>query len=167
MHPYIAVPATVALVYRAYSHNSLTPAGIIVAAGTAIIHAIHPWSAFFALLVVFFIGGTSVTKVTFLVYSFATDKRPLTVWQIKHNVKARLTLSSSGQSGGEGARTHVQVLANSVVASVLVLLHYRKLLAEDKSGDASQGCLPYGQDLLVVGIVRYKLFSAPSADVWD
>jgi len=45
------------------------------------------------------------------------------------------------------------------VASVLILLHYRKLLAEDKSGDASQGCWPYGQDLLVVGIVRYKIFS--------
>ena len=64
MHPYIAIPATLALVYRAYSRNSLTPAGIITAAVTAVIHAIHPWSAFFALLVVFFLGGTAVTKVS-------------------------------------------------------------------------------------------------------
>ena len=66
MHPYIAVPATLALVYRAWSRNSLTPAGIVVAALTAVVHAIHPWSIFFALLVVFFLSGTAVTKVCFL-----------------------------------------------------------------------------------------------------
>lgn len=80
MHPYIAVPATVALVYRAYSHKSLTPPGIIVAAVTAVIHAIHPWSAVFALLVVFFIGGTSVTKVTLFVCLLALNNLSLTVW---------------------------------------------------------------------------------------
>jgi uncharacterized membrane protein len=63
MKPYIAVPATLALVYRAYSRKSLTPLGIVVATATAIIHALHPWSAPFALLVVFFLGGTTVTKV--------------------------------------------------------------------------------------------------------
>ena len=155
MHSYIAVPTTLALVYRAYSHKSLTPLGIAAAAVTATIHAIHPWSAFFALLVAFFLGGTSVTKVLFLLCRMTFDTRSLTIWQVKHNVKARLTFSSSGLSGGEGARTHIQVLANSVVASVLILLHYRKLLAEDKSGNASQDCMPYGHDLLAVGIVRY------------
>lgn len=63
MHPYIAVPVTAALVWRAYSRDSLTPAGIVVAALTASVHAIHPWSVFFALLVVFFLAGTAVTKV--------------------------------------------------------------------------------------------------------
>jgi uncharacterized membrane protein len=63
MHPYIAVPATGLLVLRAYRKKSLTPLGIIVAALTAVIHALHPWSVFFALLVVFFLGGTTVTKV--------------------------------------------------------------------------------------------------------
>jgi len=63
MHPYVAVPATLALVWRAWIKKSLTPAGIIAAALTAIIHAIHPWSIFFALLVVFFLSGTAVTKV--------------------------------------------------------------------------------------------------------
>ena len=63
MHPYIAVPAVAALVFRAWSDKSLTPAGIAVATVTAVIHAFHPWSVFFALLVVFFLGGTAVTKV--------------------------------------------------------------------------------------------------------
>lgn len=77
--------------------------------------------------------------------------------QVKHDVKARLTLSSSGSSGGEGRRTHIQVLANSLVASIFILLHYRQLLARDKSDDASQGCWSYGSDLLVVSIVRYGI----------
>lgn len=65
MKPYIAVPATAALVYRAYSRKSLTPFGILAAFVTAVIHAIHPWSVFFALLVVFFLAGTAVTKVRY------------------------------------------------------------------------------------------------------
>jgi len=63
MHPYIAVPAVAILVLRAWTNNSLTPAGILAATITAGVHAIHPWSVFFALLVVFFLGGTAVTKV--------------------------------------------------------------------------------------------------------
>lgn len=63
MKPYIAVPIVVALVHRAWSRKSLTPLGIIVAALTAIAHAIHPWSAPLTLLVVFYLGGTKVTKV--------------------------------------------------------------------------------------------------------
>jgi uncharacterized membrane protein len=66
MKPWIAVPAILALVYRAWSKNSLTPLGIVVAVLTAIAHAIHPWSVFFALLVVFFLAGTAVTKVCWI-----------------------------------------------------------------------------------------------------
>jgi uncharacterized membrane protein len=58
-----AVPATLALCYRAWSHKSLTPAGIVVAALTAGAHAVHPWSLPFVLLCVFFLAGTRVTKV--------------------------------------------------------------------------------------------------------
>ena len=58
-----AVPATLALVYRAWSHKTLTPAGIVTAALTAAVHALHPWSLPFILLVVFFLAGTRVTKV--------------------------------------------------------------------------------------------------------
>ncbi|KAF6230908.1 hypothetical protein HO173_010816 [Letharia columbiana] len=146
MHPYIAAPATLGLVYRAYSRKSLTPFGIVVAALTAVVHAIHPWSIFFALLVVFFLAGTAATKV-------------------KYDVKARLTLSSTGASGGEGARTHIQVLANSVVASILILLHYRQLNTRGKH-DASGGeCWAYGSDLLVVGIVSN--YAAVAADTFS
>lgn len=66
MHPYIAVPATTALVLRAYWKNSLTTTGIIAAGLTAAVHALHPWSVFFSLLCVFFLGGTYVTKVPLL-----------------------------------------------------------------------------------------------------
>lgn len=63
MKAYIAVPVTLAMVYRAHSHKSLTPAGILAATLTAIAHAVHPWSLPFALLIVFFLAGTRVTKV--------------------------------------------------------------------------------------------------------
>jgi uncharacterized membrane protein len=63
MNPWIAGTAILALVYRAWSRNSLTPLGIIVAVFTAVAHAVHPWSVFLALLIVFFLSGTAVTKV--------------------------------------------------------------------------------------------------------
>jgi len=63
MKLYIAIPATIALVYRAYSRNSLTAIGIVTAALTAVAHAYHPWSIFFTLLCAFFLAGTFVTKV--------------------------------------------------------------------------------------------------------
>jgi len=63
MNPFIWVPATGALVYRAYSRDSLTTGGIVAAVATAAAHAVHPWSVFFALLVVFFLAGSAVTKV--------------------------------------------------------------------------------------------------------
>lgn len=148
MKPIIAVPATLALVYRAWSRRSLTPAGIIAAAITAVVHALHPWSAPFALLVVFYLGGTAATKV-------------------KHDVKAQLTVSATGAAGGEGARTHVQVLANSIVASVLVLLHTRFL----RGAEGEQQCFSYGGDgvadagdLLTVGIVAN--YAAVAADTF-
>lgn len=66
MKPIIAVPATLALVYRAWSRKSLTPVGIVAAALTAVVHALHPCSAPFAFVVVFFLSGTYVTKVRFI-----------------------------------------------------------------------------------------------------
>ena len=138
MHPLIAVPATCALIYRAYSHRSLTPLGILAATLTATIHALHPWSLPFLLLCVFFLGGTRVTK-------------------IKHAEKARLTLGAAGGSGDAGPRSAVQVLANSAVASVLIGVHTRSLGQGWESYGAMKtrrgDCWSRGQDLLVVGIV--------------
>ncbi|KAK7951654.1 uncharacterized protein PG986_007382 [Apiospora aurea] len=152
MKAIIAVPATLALVYRAYSHNSLTPLGIVAAALTAAAHAVHPWNLPFALLCVFFLAGTRVTKV-------------------KKDVKAGLTLSSQGSSGGEGPRTHVQVLANSLVASALTLLHaYQLRLRRDAvaNGALPEGsfCFSWGNgDLLVIGIIAN--YAAVAADTFS
>ncbi len=63
MKAYLAVPATLALMYRAHTKKSLTPAGIVAAVITAISHAVHPWNLPFVLLIVFFLAGTRVTHV--------------------------------------------------------------------------------------------------------
>lgn len=68
MKPIIAVPAIAALVFRAWSRKSLTPVGILTAFITAVVHAIHPWSVCFALLAIFFLAGTSATKVDIQTY---------------------------------------------------------------------------------------------------
>ncbi|KAI8633747.1 integral membrane protein DUF92-domain-containing protein [Xylariaceae sp. FL1651] len=151
MKAIFAVPATLGLVYRAYSHKSLTPFGLFVAALTAIVHAIHPWNLPFVLLIVFFLAGTRATA-------------------IKKDVKAGLTLHAQGSSGGEGPRTHVQVLANSLMASILSLLHtYQLSQRRDAilSGQKPEGsyCYGWGGDLLVVGIIAN--YAAVCADTFS
>ncbi|KAK4178323.1 integral membrane protein DUF92-domain-containing protein [Triangularia setosa] len=140
----IAAPATLALVYRAYSKNSLTPLGIFAAALTAIAHAVHPWNLPFVLLVVFFLAGTRATHV-------------------KENIKATLTLKATGSSpsgGGEGPRTHVQVFANSLTATILTLLHAyqlharkQALLSNPSSTNNGTLCFSWKGDLLAIGII--------------
>ncbi|KAF1970237.1 hypothetical protein BU23DRAFT_538209 [Bimuria novae-zelandiae CBS 107.79] len=142
MKPIIAVPAVAALVYRAYSRKSLTLFGILTAFVTAVVHAIHPWSVFFTLLTVFFLSGTFATKV-------------------KHDIKAKLTQSANGATGGEGARNHIQVLANSLTASILILLHAWQLQKEGTHSQNDQ-CWRRGSDVLVVGIVAN--YAATCAD---
>jgi uncharacterized membrane protein len=74
-----AFPATCALIYRAKSRNSLTPAGIFAATLTAVAHAYHPWNLPFALLCVFFLAGTRVTHVSCARYTMKypySDKSP-------------------------------------------------------------------------------------------
>ncbi|KAK7423164.1 hypothetical protein QQX98_001240 [Neonectria punicea] len=153
MRPLIAVPATCALVFRAWSKNSLTPAGIVVATLTAIAHAYHPWNLPFALLCVFFLAGTRVTH-------------------IKEEVKAHLTVASKGTSGGEGPRTHVQVLANSLMASILTILHAYQLRARaaaltnpDVPDPEGTLCFSWGGDILVVGIIAN--YAAVAADTFS
>lgn len=72
---------------------------------------------------------------------------------MKHEIKAKLTHSSSGSSGGEGPRNHVQVLANSFNASVMILLHAWTL---SKRAEKNY-CLSYKsfpvEDILVFGII--------------
>ncbi|KAL4816483.1 integral membrane protein DUF92-domain-containing protein [Aspergillus spinulosporus] len=148
MKPIISVPIIAALVHRAWSRKSLTPFGIVVAALTAIAHAVNPWSLPLFLLLVFYLGGTKATKV-------------------KHDIKAQLTLSATGSHGGEGARTHIQVLANSIVATVLSLAH-AWALRNNKAGGPTAECFSKGRhaaDLLVVGIIAN--YAAVAADTFS
>ena len=147
MRPLIAVPFTILLVARAYIRRSLTVPGCLCAALTAIIHALHPSPLPFTLLGVFFILGTTATKV-------------------KHDVKATLTLSSSGSSVGEGPRTSVQVLANSGCASLLCLVH----VWLHGTGSPTRGCFGGERsdkmaDVLLMGVMAN--YAAVAADTWS
>ncbi|OJJ58089.1 hypothetical protein ASPSYDRAFT_46080 [Aspergillus sydowii CBS 593.65] len=149
MNPFLSVPIIAALLYRAWSRKSLTPLGLAAAALTAVAHALNPWSLPLFLLLVFYVGGTKATKV-------------------KHDIKTHLTLSATGSHGGEGARTHVQVFANSIVASVLSLVH-AWVLANNRAVDGPAAeCFSNGRhaaDLLVVGIIAN--YAATAADTFS
>ncbi|EPS32716.1 hypothetical protein PDE_07676 [Penicillium oxalicum 114-2] len=135
----------VGMVYRAWSRSSLTPLGLIVAATSGIAQALHPWATPLTLLAVFYFGGTKVTKV-------------------KHEIKARKTLSATGSEGGEGARNHLQVLANSVVATILSIAH----TVHSTRNPSAASCFSFGQnpaDILVVGIVAN--YAAVAADTFS
>ncbi|EXJ55479.1 hypothetical protein A1O7_08406 [Cladophialophora yegresii CBS 114405] len=144
MRPIIAVPITLLLIIRSYTRRSLTIPGILTAALTATIHASHPSALPFTLLCVFFLLGTTATKV-------------------KHEVKAKLTLSSSGSSGGEGPRTSIQVLANSGCASILCAVHLWLYGGGDVpawvSGGSKKANIP---DVLLFGIMAN--YAAVTAD---
>lgn len=85
-------------------------------------------------------------------------------------------MSSGGASGGEGPRTHIQVLANSLVASVLSLLHAYQLhrrkdaLIASLSGSETETapgslCFSWGGDLLVIGIIAN--YASVAADTFS
>ena len=57
------ITAIIGLVTYSAARKKLTIGGIIAGILTSSIHMIHPWPAFFWLLVVFFLLGTAVTKV--------------------------------------------------------------------------------------------------------
>ncbi|KNG51496.1 UMP1-domain-containing protein [Stemphylium lycopersici] len=141
MKPIIAVPAITALVYRAYSRKSLTPVGILTALATAVVHAVHPWSVFLTLLAVFFLAGNVVTKV-------------------KHDIKEKLTQSATGATGGEGSRNHVQVIANSGVASVLILLHLWTLKTDGRNY-AAVAADTFSSELGILSKSKPRLITAP------
>lgn len=98
------IAATAGLVSYALLRKKLTTGGIFAGILVAFVHMLHPWPAFFWLLILFFLFGTIVTR-------------------IGHNAKVQLTQSSTGPLGGEGARTSAQVFANSGTACILILLH--------------------------------------------
>ncbi|KAJ8098227.1 integral membrane protein DUF92-domain-containing protein [Lipomyces tetrasporus] len=127
--------AVFALMARAAKRKSLTPRGLVAAVITGLVHAIHPWSIFTVLLFTFFITGTAFTRV-------------------KANVKRTLTASSTGEGGGEGPRNEIQVLANSLPATILILIHFFTKTTK---------C--WNSDVLTVGIIAQ--YAAVTADTWS
>ncbi|KAK9388512.1 integral membrane protein DUF92-domain-containing protein [Lipomyces mesembrius] len=122
--------AVFALMARAAKRKSLTPRGIFAAVIVGLIHAIHPWSIFTVLLFTFFITSTAFTKV-------------------KVNIKRTLTAG-----GGEGPRNEIQVMANSLPATILILIHFFTKTTK---------C--WNSDVLTVGIIAQ--YAAVTADTWS
>lgn len=143
------ITATIGLVTFALAKKKLTPGGIIAATGVAFVHMLSPYPVFFWLLVPFFLLGVLVTK-------------------IGHAAKARLTQSSTGSTGGEGARNWVQVFANAGFASVLIALHaYLSTSSPFISSHMGVGPglqLPALQRVLPVGIMAH--YAAVAADTF-
>jgi hypothetical protein len=97
-------------------------------------------------------GWQCCDQSTYL-YNHEDDR--LTSSQVKHDIKAKLTQSANGASGGEGSRNHVQVIANSGVASILILLHLWHLKKSGRYDYSKDLCWEHESDALVVGIVAY------------
>jgi uncharacterized membrane protein len=154
MYPLLSLPVTIYLIHRSYTRQSLTPLGILTATLTALLHSAHSSPLPFTLLVVFFLAGTTATK-------------------LNHDVKSRYTLSSVGSvesvgGGGGAGRTHVQVLANSGVASLLVLVHVLRGGAIDLWGKGKGECIPTTgstEGLILAGIVAN--YAAVAADTFS
>lgn len=144
------ITGTALLVGYATLRNKLTLGGIFAGILVAFIHMLHPWPAFFWLLVLFFFLGTLVTR-------------------IGHKAKAHLTQSAAGGTGGEGARTSAQVFANSGSACVLILLHTWLLNSSPFISStlpiASGPHLPVLEKVLSIGIVAQ--YAAVAADTFS
>ncbi|KAF2164866.1 hypothetical protein M409DRAFT_24771 [Zasmidium cellare ATCC 36951] len=144
------ITATIGLVTYASARKKLTPAGILAGIFVAGVHMVHPWPAFFWLLMVFFLFGTGVTR-------------------IGHHAKAHLTQSSTGGTGGEGARRSAQVFANSGFACVLILLHAWLLnstpFISSNIALSSGPYLPALEKLLPIGIIAQ--YAAVAADTFS
>lgn len=120
---YVKLGVLALVAVRATLQKSLTPAGIAAAVGVGLVHAVHPWSIFFVLLVSFFVAGTAVTKVCVL----PGISRPAPcshAHQVKHAHKASLTTSASGNvANAPHPRTATQVLCNSLPATLAIAVH--------------------------------------------
>lgn len=116
-----------ALVYRAKTRKNLTDPGLVVAAITALIHSLGPSILNISLLAGFFLTSIQFGKV---------------------KAAYKETLVAISGSKVKEARNHSQVLANSLIASILILIQEI-----------------YGQcDVFTVGIIAQ--YAAVCADTW-
>lgn len=132
------------LAAKAYKSKSLTNLGILASIATGLVHTFHPWIIMFVLLAGFYLPSSKFTK-------------------LKADVKAKLTVTaeaaegSGTKDGGEGPRSHIQVFANSIVATLLIVLHMAA------RSNVSTRC--WSKDHLIVGIVAQ--YAAVTADTWS
>lgn len=171
---YIRHVAVALLALRAYRSKSLTAVGALTSLATGLVHSFHPWLLMFALLAGFYLPSSRFTKLK------ANIKAKLTVKEAevlaseaenngKETSKTGKTIKTT--DGGEGPRTHVQVLSNSIVASVLILLHYFTSSSDNVSSasswwstSSSLKCFSPG-DHLIIGIIAQ--YAAVTADTWS
>lgn len=159
-----------ALAIRAYKSSSLTHLGIVVSVLTGFIHthAPSPYSWLpFSLLVSFYITSSRFTK-------------------LKADKKAQLTQhASGGDSSEEDPRNAIQVFANSIVASILIILYRLAKMSTSSSSYSLQEQLlvnnsnslfetfgetfytePQGKvSPLIIGIIAH--YCAVSGDTWS
>ncbi len=180
------ITAVTILVSYGVARNKFSPGGLVAGVLVSVVHMLHPWPAFFWLLTSFVFLGTLITKVSFLFYftllllflqqdqlsylsTCFVEKTIADGTQIGHSAKAHLTQSSVGGSGGEGARTSAQVLANSGFACVLVGLHLYLLASTPFiSSTLPISAGPYAptlQKLLPIGIIAQ--YAAVAADTFS
>lgn len=109
-------------------------------------------------------------KVSLDLNSLAND---YDVAATKHKlaIKRTLTVSSTGNAGaGAVTRTHVQVLANSGIASLLILIHYILIFSDISAGRPVTFSLTGKngwKDALVVGVMTYVAFQSFLKDDFD
>lgn len=121
------------LALKAHKGKSLTPLGIAASIITGLIHTSHPWIVYFLLLAGFYFSSSKFTK-------------------LKSDIKSQLTIqidAGKNDSTHQEQRTHIQVFANSIVASILILLHRHFI----------------HNDLLVISIISH--YAAVTADTWS
>lgn len=136
----IRVACFVGMLFRATKHNSLTKSGLVAAAITGIIHASTPSIVNTMMLLAFFASGTKFTK-------YKLDVKAKLTQRVKSLDSLRGGLTTVDEEPEE-PRNHVQVLANSGVASFLCLL-----------------LLIWPNDLIQFAIMAQ--YAAVTADTWS
>lgn len=143
------------LLVRAHKHKSLTTLGLAAAVVTGVLHSLTPSSLNLALLCAFFYTSTKFTKLK------ADVKKGITASPSNGNQNGANSTASSknnraknkeggdASDGGEGPRNHIQVLSNSVVASILCIFQ----LIWPKS------------NVLAFGVIAH--YAAVTADTWS
>lgn len=124
------------IVYRSYSHRSLTNTGIAAAFVTGLIHSLPPSNIFLVLIVIFYLTSSKATK-------FKEDLK---------SKKTKTARDTNVLTTSHTQRTHIQVLANSIVASILIIA---LIFTKDN----------FTQDILKAGVISQ--YAAVIADTWS